>query len=102
MPLKSDRRPRLDAERAEVLGLEALAFLAGDPARLGRFLALTGADPAELKAAAGEPRTLLAVLEFLLADESLLLVFAAEAGIDPAGAGAARDLLARAAGEGAT
>lgn len=73
----------LPRDEAETLGINALQFLASDPERLGRFLALTGIGPAELKASAGEPHLLAAVLDHLLRDESLLLVFAAEYRIAP-------------------
>lgn len=78
-------RPRrsLTLEDAEIIGLKALAFLADDEARLGRFLALTGLSGPELRANAGEAGTLVAVLEHLAGDESLLLVFAADTSLPP-------------------
>lgn len=78
---KSNRS--LPPEEAETLAIHALRFLAGDSARLGRFLALTGLEPAELKASASEPHLLAAVLDYLLRDESLLLVFAADQRVAP-------------------
>jgi hypothetical protein len=72
----------MDADQAETIALEALAFLADDVQRLGRFLALTGVGPIELRQEARNPRMLAAVLNHLLQDESLLLVFAASHGID--------------------
>src|SRR5262245_27185773 len=73
----------LGAEEATTLALLALGFLAEEPQRLVRFLALTGLGPAELKAQAGSAATLAAVLEHLLGDESLLFVFAASKGVAP-------------------
>ncbi len=70
-------------ESAEAIGLAALVFLTEDGERLGRFLGETGLSPADLGSAAGTPHMLAAVLEYLLADESLLMVFAAGAGLDP-------------------
>ncbi|MDX2257589.1 MAG: DUF3572 domain-containing protein [Hyphomicrobiaceae bacterium] len=94
------RDPRLpDLEQCETLGLAALRFLAADGARLGRFLAETGIGPAELRAAAGDAEVLVAVLEHLLADESLLLVFAAEAGVRPERIAIVRYVLAGGAGQ---
>lgn len=78
---KSDRSP--SREDAETLAINALRFLADDPARLGRFVALTGIGPAELKATASQPHLLAAVLDHLMRDESLLLVFAADNRIPP-------------------
>lgn len=66
---------------AEGLALQALAFLAEEPTRLGRFLSLTGISPNDLRRAADSPETLVAVFDHLMGDESLLLVFAAERGI---------------------
>lgn len=62
-------------EYAEILALEALAWLAGEPDAIDRFLKLSGLDVAELRAAAGTRGMAAAVLDFLLADEKLLLRF---------------------------
>jgi hypothetical protein len=87
--------PAAELDRAEEIALAALTFLAEDSARLGRFLALTGMGPDDLRSRAGAPQTLLAVLEHLLGDESLLLVFAASKGVPPEAIEPARALLAR-------
>jgi hypothetical protein len=84
--LKSNRNHR----DAELIGLQALGFLAAEEARLTRFLALTGVGPADLRRRAGEPQLLAAVLDHLLADETLLFLFADSAGLDPAEVAAAR------------
>jgi hypothetical protein len=73
----------MDADQAETIALTALGFLAEDVQRLGRFLAVTGLGPAELRAEAGSARVLAAVLDHLMKDESLLLVFAASSAIAP-------------------
>lgn len=67
------REERLDPEG---LAARALGFLASDPDRLGRFLALSGLDPSNVRQAALSPTFLPAVLDHLLADETLLLAFA--------------------------
>lgn len=82
------------------MALQGLTFLAGDGPRLGRFLSLTGIGPEELRAWAGTPRLQAAVLEHLLADESLLLVFASETGAVPEHAAPALALLQAATVEG--
>lgn len=82
-----------DLERAESIALQALAFLASEPDRLARFLALTGIGPADLRAAVEKPETLAAVLEHLLGDESLLLIFTSGAQIDPAAIAPAHSVL---------
>ncbi len=73
----------MNLEAAGALALQGLTFLAGDAPRLNRFLSLTGIAPAELRALATTPHFQAAVLEHLLADESLLLVFATETGVSP-------------------
>ncbi len=88
----------MDIETAETIALSALAFLADDLQRLSRFLALTGLGPQELKEQARSPRILAAVLGHLLQDESLLLVFAANGGIDPELIAPAQAVLEDAAG----
>lgn len=81
---------RLNAEKAEEIAISALVFLAGRPDSLGRFLSVSGIGPADLRAAAGEAGFLVGVLEFFLADESLLLAFAEEIAIRPTMIAAAR------------
>lgn len=90
--LKS-RKPRLDRDGAEAMALSALGFLAETPERLGRFLALSGMGPEDLRREAGSAHVQAAVLEHLLADESLLLTFAGMKGIDPATVAPAHALL---------
>lgn len=76
--------PRANAAiPAEDIAIQGLAFLAGDPERLARFLALTGLGPQNLRQAANEPGFLAAVLDYLASDESLLQVFAAHANLAP-------------------
>ncbi len=85
---------RLSVEAAEELAISALAYLAGNPDALGRFLSLSGIGPSDLRAAAREPGFLVGVLEFYLADESLLLSFIEEAQVRPTMMAAARHALA--------
>jgi hypothetical protein len=70
-------------EDAEVTALQALGFLAAEPDRLSRFMALTGLDIAAIRAAASDPAFLGGVLDHVLADQSLLLIFAEEHGLKP-------------------
>jgi hypothetical protein len=78
---------------AERLALAALAFLAGDAARLGRFLAATGLGPENLRAAAANPTFLPGVLDHVLADEAMLIAFAVEEAVDPKVVAEARRVL---------
>lgn len=79
---------------AETLALLALGFLAAEPERIEPFLAATGLGPATLRAAAGEPGFLVAVLDHLLANESLLLEFVGNLSLNPEIIGQARERLA--------
>lgn len=68
----------LDARQAaEIVGIQVLSFLAGEPSRLGRFLAETGLGPETLRAAAKSPEFLLAVLDFVLKDAKTVAAFVA-------------------------
>ena len=78
------KREAFSLGQAEQLGLLALTFLAEDGERLVRFMSLTGTTPAELKANAGQPAMLAAILGHLLEDEPLMLVFASMKDVDPA------------------
>jgi hypothetical protein len=81
-------------ESAEGLAIAALAFLAGRPEELARFLALSGIEPGRIRSAAAAPGFLAAVLEHISSDESLLLAFAADGNLSPAAIGEARRSLA--------
>jgi hypothetical protein len=76
-------RERFDKPRAETIALDGLAFLAGRPEELERFLRNSGIDVAELKTRAADPDMLRAVLEFLLLDDALVTGFCGEAGLEP-------------------
>jgi hypothetical protein len=82
-------RLSITPEEAEALAIQVLTFTAGDGERLGRFLAVTGIGPAQIRAAAQEPGFLIGVLDYLASDERLLSTFATETGVDPADVGKA-------------
>jgi hypothetical protein len=69
-------RPVAEAFAAQVLG-----WLANDPGRIGAFLSATGLAPSDLRAAADAPDFLLAVIDFLMGDEALLLDCCAALGV---------------------
>ncbi len=79
----------------QALGLQALAWTLADDARAQRFLALTGLDPADLRAAAGQPATLDAVFGFLEAHQPDLVGCAGALGVAPERLIAARMRIAR-------
>jgi hypothetical protein len=67
----------LDIEKARDLAMDALLFILQDDQRTVQFLNMSGMSPADLRAQAREDATLAAVLEYLLGNESLLLIFCA-------------------------
>ena len=70
-------------EEAAVIALRAMAWLARDEERFSRFCRLTGIDAASLREAAADSGAQMAVLDHLLGDESLLLVFTSDEGLPP-------------------
>jgi hypothetical protein len=74
----------MDVQNAEAMALRTLAFLASEEYRISRFMALTGIGLERLRVEAATPELQAATLEYLLSDESLLLAFCQEAGVDPA------------------
>jgi aminoglycoside/choline kinase family phosphotransferase len=80
--MKAPSRPTRKA--AEMLAIQALAFIAEEPQSLSRFLNASGVSVEQIRAAAREPGFLAGVLEHMLGDENLLIAFAQAAGIDPA------------------
>jgi hypothetical protein len=91
--MKAASRP--SQEKAEMLAIQALGFIAEEPQRLRDFLNVTGIPPEKIRSAAREPGFLAGVLEHMLGDESLLIAFASSAGIDPAEIARARRTLVR-------
>jgi uncharacterized protein DUF3572 len=87
------KRPAYSRETAEMLAVQALAFIAEDDSRLGAFVASTGIAAQSIRAAAREPDFLAGVLEHILSDETLLIAFADGAGINPAEVPRARQAL---------
>jgi hypothetical protein len=92
-----NKRRVMSPDLAEEIAANALAFIASDPRRLGRFMSLSGLTPDVLRSEAASRRVLAAVLAHLAEDESLLLVFAHTAAVAPESIAPARDLLADAA-----
>ena len=65
----------MNTENAEILALKGLGWLAGDDNGLERFLSLSGLDVGALRARAGTSDMHVAILDFLLGHEDLLLRF---------------------------
>lgn len=68
-------------QSAEVLALQALAWLAGSEILLPRFLGATGAGVADLRERASDPAFLAAVLDFLLQDDAWIVAFCDSEGL---------------------
>jgi hypothetical protein len=60
---------------AETTALQALAWLAADDELFSAFLGASGHSPAEIRARAGDPVFLAAVLDFLLTDDAWVMAF---------------------------
>jgi hypothetical protein len=88
------KAPKVSSEAAENLAIQALTFIGSDAAELGRFLALTGIGPADLRTVAHQPGFLAGVLDHILGYEPLLLAFAKETDINPGEIANARATLA--------
>ena len=71
------------SEEAEIIALKVLGFLAAEPERLSRFMDLSGLDVGAIRASASEPAFLGGLLDHILSDQSLLLIFAEEHGLKP-------------------
>jgi hypothetical protein len=87
-------RRTIDRPQAEQIAVTALGLLASDPERLARFLALTGLGPETIRGAAASPGFLGAVLDYVAADEGLLMALVNEMDAKPEVIMQARDILA--------
>ncbi|HEY8567476.1 MAG TPA: DUF3572 domain-containing protein [Beijerinckiaceae bacterium] len=76
-------RDKLQEKAPAEVAVAALGYLAGDPERLSRFLAVTGLEPDAIRAVASEPGFLESVLDYVMSDEELLLAFAQAEGLKP-------------------
>ena len=80
-------------EVAEIVAIQALTFLAGDPQRLGAFLAESGIGPETLRNAAADPHFLASVLDFVMRDDLTVKAFAKASELHPTNIAAAREVL---------
>ena len=87
---KPSRNPR---EVAEIVAIQALSFVAGDPERLGAFLAESGIGPETLRSAAADPRFLAHVLDFVMRDDATVKAFADVSKLHPTNIAAAHQAL---------
>jgi hypothetical protein len=87
---KPTRNPR---EVAEIVAVQALSFIAGEPERLGAFLAESGLGPETLRSAAANPQFLAHVLDFVMRDDATVKAFAAASQLHPTNIAAAHQAL---------
>ena len=87
---KSRHNPR---EVAEIVAIQALSFVAGEPERLGLFLSESGIGPETLRSAASDPQFLVSVLDFVLRDDQTVQAFCAASELHPTNIAAARQAL---------
>jgi hypothetical protein len=87
---KTLQNPR---EAAEIVAIQALSFVAGDPERLGLFLAESGIGPETLRTAAADPRFLSSVLDFVMRDDATVKAFAGASQLHPTNIAAAQHAL---------
>jgi hypothetical protein len=78
---------------AEIVAVQALSFIAGDPERLGQFLAESGIGPETLRTAATDPHFLANVLDFVMRDDATVKAFAAVSQLHPTNIAAAHQAL---------
>ena len=87
---KAVQNPR---QVAEIVAVQALSFIAGDPERLGLFLAESGIGPETLPTAATDPHFLANVLDFVMRDDATVKAFAATSQLHPTNIAAAHQAL---------
>jgi hypothetical protein len=87
---KAVQNPR---QVAEIVAVQALSFVAGDPERLGLFLAESGIGPETLRTAATDPHFLANVLDFVMRDDATVKAFAAASQLHPTNIAAAHQAL---------
>ena len=80
-------------EVAEIVAVQALSFLAGNPELLGKFLAESGIGPETLRTAAADPRFLSSVLDFVMRDDATVKAFASVSQLHPTNIAAAHQAL---------
>ncbi|UOM35439.1 DUF3572 domain-containing protein [Acuticoccus sp. I52.16.1] len=69
-------RRNADDPDAGTIAIAALSYFATEPKTMSRFFALTGLDPTTLRDAASSPTFIAGLLDFVLADERVLIAVA--------------------------
>ena len=69
--------------QAQAIALKGLTYIVPRRELLAAFMAATGVDEHTIRGSVEDPGLLTGVLEFLLANEKILLAFCEKCGIDP-------------------
>jgi hypothetical protein len=77
-------------ESAEILALQALGWLLGQPDELGGFLNASGASPGDLGRLARDPHFLAALVDYLLETDDRVLACTRALDLPPTALGEAR------------
>ncbi|QFT64424.1 Protein of unknown function [Roseivivax halotolerans] len=83
----------LNRQNAEIIGLQAVGWLAGNEELLAVFLGATGASEAQFRDSVSDPDFQGSVLDFLLMDDAWLTAFCDDAGLDYTAPMSARAML---------
>lgn len=78
-----ERKIMMGDDEAATLALQALVWILGEEDRAARFLSLTGLDAGQLRAAATDPATHSAILDYLGSHEPDLIACAEILDIPP-------------------
>lgn len=68
----------ISRESAETIGLQAMAWLAGNDSLLPVFMGATGASEGDFRAGLGDPDFMGSVLDFLMMDDAWIVAFCDE------------------------
>lgn len=82
-----------EQEAAEIIGLQALGWLAGNEDLLAVFLAASGGRIEDLAARAADPVFLIAVLDFVMMEDAWVVAFCDASGLEYQAPGRAREHL---------
>lgn len=77
------KKPKGSDVDPQEIAIAVLGWLANEPDMFGRFLALSGMEPSQLRHVAGDPAFLGGMLDFLTAHEPSLMAFCATTGTAP-------------------
>jgi hypothetical protein len=93
MPKKFSQTGPSGAERAAVIALNFISYLANDEDKLSRFCALTGLSPNDIRNSIGSADFQAMALDYALQNEELLIDFATQENLSPHAIVAARRYL---------